>query len=186
MWHHASTRYHDKSDGTFQRNRPGCGAVNRLQSPSHFLQEFPRHQGHTLLPGRVILGSSSHHLFTSFTFILKFSCQKAREVPGSFGSTLCSMWFHCMTDVFTHLSDPLLSKSSAMIIMVQNNCPTPAWSSGYCWTTLGTLVARRQAASLICPTVSPPHLPNHPSSSALLCCTQHTSSQHEFGSCTMN
>ena len=134
--------------------------------------------------------SSSAHLRTTFLQVLllyfKFSCQKAREVPGSFGSTLCSMWFHCMTDVFTHLSDPLLSKSSAMIIMVQNNCPTPAWSSGYCWTTLGTLVARRQAASLICPTVSPPHLPNHPSSSALLCCTQHTSSQHGFGSCTMN
>ena len=68
MWHYAGAGYHhDKSDGSFQRKRPRCGAVNRSQSPSHFLQKFPRHQGrhqgHTLLPVRVILRSSSHHPF---------------------------------------------------------------------------------------------------------------------------
>ena len=61
----AGTQYHDKGDEIFHRNK-FCGSVNRLQSPSHFLQEFPRHQGHTLLPVRVILGSSSNHLFRSF------------------------------------------------------------------------------------------------------------------------
>ena len=74
----AGTQYHDKGDEIFHRNK-FCGSVNRLQSPSHFLQEFPRHQGHTLLPGRVILGSSSHHLFTSFTLILLIFMSKSQK-----------------------------------------------------------------------------------------------------------
>ena len=98
LGYYAGNGYHDKSEGTFQRNRLR-GAVNRLQSPSHFLQKFPRHQGHTLLPVRVILGSSSARYTTSTTtvrggplgvmeesdrYTVRFGYQKAKERPDSF------------------------------------------------------------------------------------------------------
>ena len=93
MWYYAGTGYHDKSDGTFQRNRY-CGAFNRLQSPSHFLQEFPRHQGHTLPV------SSPPHLLPPIFKSETFFTQE--------GHNFLAFWGFDVKIAFTHLRDPAL------------------------------------------------------------------------------
>ena len=134
----AGTQYHDKGDEIFHRNK-FCGSVNRLQSPSHFLQEFPRHQGHTLLTGSVIPASSSARSTTTNNTTTNNENTSTRHHQAT---SIKVLYFQRWIPKLYFLFGQIRGSSRLPVFSFQHRycgrkyCQNWAWTSCYCWVTL--------------------------------------------------